>query len=60
MACCQALELRGVERCSPRTQEAFRLVREHVAFVDRDRYLDVDIATTVELIQSGAMSQFVG
>src|SRR6201996_9186510 len=60
LACCQALELRGVEKCSPRTQEAFRLVREHVPFLDRDRYLDVDIATTVELIQSGAMSELVG
>jgi phenylalanine ammonia-lyase len=59
MACCQALELRGVERASPRTQEAFRLVREHVPFVDRDRYADVDIATTVALIQSGALSEFV-
>jgi histidine ammonia-lyase len=34
-------------------------VREHVPFLDRDRYLDVDIATTVALIQSGAMSEFV-
>ena len=60
MACCQALELRGVEKASPRTQAAFRLVREHIPFLDRDRYLDVDIATTVALIQSGAMSEFVG
>jgi phenylalanine ammonia-lyase len=60
MACCQALELRGIEQASPRTQAAFRLVREHIPFVDRDRYFDVDIATTVALIQSGAMSEFVG
>jgi histidine ammonia-lyase len=60
MACCQALELRGVDRASPRTYEAFRLVREHIPFLDRDRYLDVDIATTVALIQSGAMSEYVG
>jgi histidine ammonia-lyase/phenylalanine ammonia-lyase len=60
MACCQALELRGVDRCSPRTRAAFELVREHVPFADRDRYFDADIATTVSLIQSGALSQFVG
>jgi phenylalanine ammonia-lyase len=60
MACCQALELRGVEQAGTRTQEAFRLVREHVPFLARDRYVDVDIATTVALIQSGAMSQCVG
>jgi phenylalanine ammonia-lyase len=56
MACCQALELRGVEQSSPTTIEAFRIVREHVAFMDRDRYPDVDIAATVELIQSGALA----
>jgi phenylalanine ammonia-lyase len=60
MACCQALELRGIEKASPRSQEAFRLVREHVPFVDRDRYLDADIATTVALIQSGTVSELVG
>jgi histidine ammonia-lyase len=35
-------------------------VREHVPFLDRDRYLDEDIATTVALIQSGAMSGLLG
>ncbi len=60
MACCQALELRGLDKASPRTQEAVRRVRQHVPFLDRDRYLDVDIATTVALIQSGAMSGLLG
>jgi histidine ammonia-lyase/phenylalanine ammonia-lyase len=59
IACCQALELRGVDGCSPRTREAFDLVREHVAFLDGDRYLDEDIARTVELIHSGQLSKFV-
>jgi histidine ammonia-lyase/phenylalanine ammonia-lyase len=57
IACCQALELRGVEKASPRTQEAYRLVRERVAFLDGDRYLDADIASTVGLIRSGRLSQ---
>ena len=48
IASCQALELRGVDQASPRTVGAFRLVREQVAFLDRDRYLDVDIAATVD------------
>jgi histidine ammonia-lyase/phenylalanine ammonia-lyase len=56
IACCQALELRGVHRCSSPTIKAFELVRERVAFVDRDRYLDGDIAATVELIRSGGLS----
>jgi histidine ammonia-lyase/phenylalanine ammonia-lyase len=56
IACCQALELRGVDRCSRATREAFDLVRTRVAFLDRDRYMDEDIAATVDLIRSGAFS----
>jgi phenylalanine ammonia-lyase len=54
IACAQALELRGVEGCSPRTREAFELVREEVSFLDGDRYLDEDIAAVVEMIRAGA------
>lgn len=57
IACAQALELRGVDLCSPRTRAAFELVRGRVAFVDRDRQLDEDIAATVDLIRSGAVSE---
>jgi histidine ammonia-lyase/phenylalanine ammonia-lyase len=59
IACCQALELRGVDKCSARTREAFTLVRELVPFLDGDRYLDEDIARTVELIQSERLSELV-
>jgi histidine ammonia-lyase/phenylalanine ammonia-lyase len=59
IACCQALELRGADKCSPRTREAFELVRELVPFLDGDRYLDEDIARTVELIRSGRLSRLV-
>jgi phenylalanine ammonia-lyase len=54
IACSQALELRGVDRCSPRTREAFDLVREQVRFLDGDRYFDEDIAAVVEMIRAGA------
>jgi phenylalanine ammonia-lyase len=60
IACCQALELRGSELCSPRTREAFGLVRSRVAFLDADRYMDEDIASMVDLIQSGALSAAIG
>jgi phenylalanine ammonia-lyase len=60
IACCQALELRGADRCSPRTREALRMVRERVAFLDRDRCMDADIAATVDLIQSGVVSALTG
>jgi len=59
IACCQALELRGVDRSSPRTRAAFELVREVVPYLDGDRYLDEDIARTVELIRSGRLSELV-
>jgi len=59
IACCQALELRGVARCSPRTRAAFQLVRERVAFLDGDRAMDEDIAATVELIRSGTLLEAV-
>jgi histidine ammonia-lyase/phenylalanine ammonia-lyase len=59
IACCQALELRGVEKAGSRTREVFDLVRERVAFLDGDRYLDEDIARTVELIRSGELSKLV-
>ena len=35
-------------------------MRAHVPFLDGDRYMDVNVAATVALIQSGAMSEFVG
>jgi histidine ammonia-lyase/phenylalanine ammonia-lyase len=59
IACCQALELRGVDLSSPRTRAAFSLVRDRVAFLDRDRYMDQDIAAVVDLIQSGELSALV-
>ena len=59
IACSQALELRGVERCSPQTREAFDLVREQVRFLDGDRYLDEDIAAVVDMIRAGAFRSVV-
>ena len=46
----------GVEQRSPATIEAFDIVRERIPFIDRDRYPDVDIAASVEPIQSGALA----
>jgi phenylalanine ammonia-lyase len=59
LACGQALELRGVDKASPRTRQAFQLLRERVDFLDGDRYMDVDIAAAVDLIQSSALSTLV-
>src|SRR4029077_6295540 len=59
IACCQALELRGVEKCSPRTREAFELVRRQARFLGGDRYLDEDIAAVVEMIRAGVFRSIV-
>ena len=59
IACCQALELRGIERCSPGTRAAFELVRKRVPFLDGDRHMDADIAATLELIRSGSLLEAV-
>jgi histidine ammonia-lyase/phenylalanine ammonia-lyase len=57
IALCQALELRGIERASPKAREAFALVRARVPFLDADRRLDGDIAAIAELIRSGELSE---
>jgi phenylalanine ammonia-lyase len=59
VAICQALELRGIERASSAARTVHALVREHVAFLDRDRRMDSDIAAVVELIRDGALSRAV-
>jgi histidine ammonia-lyase/phenylalanine ammonia-lyase len=59
IACSQALELRGVEECSPKTREAVELVRSRVPFLDGDRYMDGDIAAVAEMIRAGAFAGVV-
>jgi phenylalanine ammonia-lyase len=59
IACCQALELRGLDQASPHTRAAVRLVRKSVAFLDADRQMDRDIAAAVELIQSGELTALI-
>jgi histidine ammonia-lyase/phenylalanine ammonia-lyase len=60
IALCQALELRGVRRAAERTRAVHELVRSRVDFVDRDRPLDRDIASVVELIQNGCVARAAG
>jgi hypothetical protein len=44
---------------SPQTRAPFELVRQYVAFLDRDRYMDEDMATTGDLVRSGTLSAHV-
>jgi histidine ammonia-lyase/phenylalanine ammonia-lyase len=59
IAVCQALDLRGVEKASPKTRAVHRLVRERVPFLDGDRRMDRDIKEAVGLIRSGDLTRSV-
>jgi histidine ammonia-lyase len=60
IAVCQALELRGVEKMSPRTRAAYDLLRSHVSFLEGDRRMDKDIQITAELIRGGELARAAG
>src|SRR3954451_1409152 len=60
LALAQALDLRGIEQASPKAREAHAMIRARVAFLDRDRRMDRDIAAVVELIRSGELSHVLG
>jgi phenylalanine ammonia-lyase len=59
LAVCQALDLRGVEKASPKTRAARDLVRSRVPFLDGDRRMDKDIKEAVDLIRSGELSKTI-
>jgi histidine ammonia-lyase len=56
IACAQALQLRGVERVSPRVAALYRSVRAHIEPTLRDRPMDADIVTARSLVRSGLVS----
>jgi histidine ammonia-lyase/phenylalanine ammonia-lyase len=57
LAACQALDLRGTDKMSPRTRAVHHLIRTHVPFLDRDRRMDEDITSVAELISSNALTR---
>jgi histidine ammonia-lyase/phenylalanine ammonia-lyase len=57
LAVCQALDLRGAQKASPKTRAAHELVRSRVPFLDGDRRMDTDIKEIVDLIRSGELSK---
>jgi histidine ammonia-lyase len=60
LAAAQGVELRAPLKTSPRLQEAFALVRQKVAFWERDRAFAPDLARTRALVDAGAFDRFVG
>ncbi|MGG0754210.1 aromatic amino acid lyase [Brevibacillus laterosporus] len=57
IALCQALDLRGTKKMSPKTTKIYNMIRMHVPFVERDRALDGDIEKVVQLIRSGNLKK---
>src|ERR671911_8737 len=57
LAVCQALDLRGAQKASPKTRAVHELVRSRVPFLDGDRRMDTDIKEIVDLIRSGGLSE---
>jgi histidine ammonia-lyase len=53
IACAQAVELRGVERVSPRVAQLHRNVRAHIEPTLYDRPMDADIVKARELVRRG-------
>jgi histidine ammonia-lyase len=59
LAGCQAVDLRGADHLGRGTRAAYDLIRAYVSFLDEDRRFDVDIATVVDLIGAGVLSEAV-
>lgn len=52
----QAVDIRGVEKCSPFLQKHYRAVREVVKAVEDDRRLDLDIRAVNQILIQGKLA----
>jgi len=59
LAACQGIDFLRPLKTSARLEKIHHLVREHVAFYDKDRYFAPDIAKIKFLIQSGKIREAV-
>jgi len=53
LAACQAIDLRRPRRTTAILESVHALVREHVTFMDKDRFLADDIDIVAKLIKTG-------
>jgi histidine ammonia-lyase len=58
-AACQAADLRGPDRLGRGSRAVYDLVRRQVAFLDRDRRLDRELAGLVASLRDGALGRAV-
>jgi len=60
LAGCQGMDFRRPLKSSTLLEDVFMLVREKVAFYDKDRYFAPDIAAAKALVMSGKLRQIFG
>lgn len=58
MCSCQGLDFRSL-RTSPILEEAKSILREHVSFLDEDRFMATDIEIACQLIKDGKLKHLV-
>mgnify|MGYP000931721980 FL=1 len=59
LCACQALEFRDRSKLAPATRAVYELVREHVAPLDADRFLEPEIKLVRDLVVSGQVLEVV-
>lgn len=59
LAACQGIDFSRPLKTSPRLEIVHQLIREHIAFYDKDRFFAPDIATIKSLLQSGKIREAV-
>ena len=55
LAVCQGIEFRRPLKTSPVLEKVFAIVREKVAYYDKDRFFAPDIAAAKKIIRSGVL-----
>jgi histidine ammonia-lyase len=60
LAACQGIDFLRPLKTSPALEIVHKLVREQVAFYDKDRYFAPDIAKIKHLVQSGILREKLG
>lgn len=53
LCACQAIDLRGNKGLGDGTNEAYKLVRDHISMLEKDRIMHLDINKVEEIIKTG-------
>jgi histidine ammonia-lyase len=59
LAACQGIDFRRPLTTSPKLEAVFAIVRDQIAFYDKDRFFAPDIAAAKKIIQSKLLSGFI-